>query len=527
MSQIKIFTGITFSWLRFVLGFIVAIIQIPIIFKHLPKEIVGVWFLFYSAAAFLQMSDFGLPSAVSRAVAYLKNNKIDSEQLEVKFYQQFTIRDIYISSFLSFSIISSVVVVIGTALILILRPGFGVNHALNEEVSLSFAIFIVGIFFNMTANIPYACLNGMGDVGYDNIFKILVQLLGLSSILILLPLVPSIKTLSFIYLGQGIISTSLVHRFLRIRHKNLFILKGKYNKELIKHLYKESIPLFINQIGGWLTNQSGIWIATILLGVHMIADYSILIQIVLYGLSISMSIPTAINPYAISAFASGGIKSLHKYFFLTLKISTFIVVFWIVILSFWGETILDLWIGKGHFLGIWVLIPLLLNLFFEMQHSICGGFVWNSGKWPFVPTTIAAGILNVIFGFIGCYYYGFIGLATGTMLAKLFTLNWYVVFYALKRLNISFIKYLNEFLRPILLISGSIYIFSILINYYFKNTAIQFDFSFRSVSGVQIVSLFSGIVIVLTCWAILYYKFVFTKDEKKVFKTFLNHKKNG
>lgn len=516
MSNKKILFGISFSWLRFVIGFLITFVQTPLFFKYLQKEEVGVWFLFYSASAFLQMSDFGLPSAVSRAVAYIKNEAVTSEQPEVKFYKKFSVNDIYHSAFTSFIIISTIVVIIGTFLIILLRPGFGVTQISSSEISIAFAFFLVGVFFNMTANIPNACLDGLGDVGYDSLLRIIIQTCGLIAIWFLLPYYPTIKTLALIYLAQGIFSTFIVHWFLRYKHKLIFNVKGKFDLSLIKHLYKESIYLFINQIGGWLTNQSGIWIATIVLGVSQIADYSVQVQLLFYGLSISMSIPAAINPYATSAFATGGVKSLHKFFFLTLKISTFVVGLWIVVLAVWSDSILDLWIGTGHFLGYPILIPLLINLFLEMQHSISGGFVWNTGKWPFVPATIAAGILNVLLGFVGCYYWEFTGLAFGTMLAKLLTLNWYVVFYALKRLEISILTYLKEYLYPsialiLAIIPLSIILNSLLLTY---NT----NFNFRKLPGNIIWSLSLGSIITFIVWTFMYFKFVFKQNEKEFIK---------
>lgn len=520
MSKRKILSGISFSWIRFVIGFVVVLVQTPLLFRYLPKEQVGVWFLFFSAAAFLQMSDFGLPAAVSRAIAYIKNDKIKSEQPEVEFYTKFTVKDIYRSAFTSFVIISAIVVLIGTTLIILFKPGFGVQQISSNEISIAFTLFLIGVFFNMTSNIPNACLNGLGDVGYDSIIRILIQTLGLIAIWLILPVYPSIKTLSLIYLGQGFFSTLIVHWFLRFRHKLLFQIKGKFNISLIKHLYKESISLFVNQIGGWLTNQSGIWIATVVIGVSQIADYSVLVQLLFYGLSISMSIPAAINPYATSAFAAGGVNSLHKYFYLTLKISTFIVGFWIIILAIWSNSILNLWIGIGHFLGYGVLIPLLINLFLEMQHSICGGFVWNTGKWPFVPATISAGILNVIFGFIGCYYWSFMGLAIGTMLAKLLTLNWYVVYFALKRLGINIITYLKDYFIPVILIVLTIIPISFLFNLLLLK--FQPNFIFRKLPGNIALTVVLGSIISFIIWSLFYYKLMLKKEDRIFLKTNLN-----
>ena len=522
MSKKKILAGISFSWFRFVLSFVITIIQTPLIFKYLDKQEVGIWYLFFSLSIFMQMADFGLPAAVSRAVAYVKERKSVNDQPEVNFYIKFSVSDIYKSSFISFILLSSFVVIIGTILIYTYKPNFGVSSNLSDDVTTAFLIYLIGVFFKMTSNIPDACLSGLGDVGYDNLFRIIVQSLGLILIIIFLPIYSSIIFLSIIFLIQGIISTVVVHLFLKIKHHHIFVSKGVINYNLIKRLYSESIYIFINQIGAFLTNQSGIWIATYTLGAEAIADYGVTVQLILYGLSIAMSIPSAVNPYAAAAFSAHGVKSVHNYFFFTLKLSTFLVGLWIILLSIWGKSILNLWIGENHFLGYGVLIPLLINLFFELQHSINGGFVWNTGRWPFVPTTIAAGILNVILCFIGCYYYGLKGLAIGTMMAKLFTLNWYVVFYALRRLKISIKQYLNEYLAPSIIIILSL----ILLLYYFNLQVlkIQINFIVRGQPGIIIISLIIGGLVSFISFGILYYSFGVKKTEKQILINLLKNR---
>lgn len=519
----KILSGISFSWFRFVLGFFVTIIQTPLIFKYLNKQEVGIWYLFFSLAAFMQMTDFGLPAAVSRAVAYIKKGDNKNNQPEVKFYTNFSVSDIYKSAFISFIILSAFVILTGTLLIKVYSPDFSVSSNLSNGISKAFTIYLIGVFFNMTANIPNACLSGLGDVGYDNLIRMIVQILGLILILLFLPFYSSIIFLSAVFLVQGIVSTIIVHLFLKIKHATIFASSGKINYSLIKRLYSESIYLFMNQIGGWLTNQSGIWIAAYILGAKSIADYGVTVQLIFYGLSISMAIPLAINPYAASAFSSKGVRGMHNYFFFTLKMSTFIVSLWIILLSIWGKSILDLWIGENHFLGYGVIVPLLINLFFELQHSINGGFVWNTGKWPFVPATLAAGVLNVIFCFIGCHYFGFKGLAYGTMIAKLSTLNWYVVVYALRRLSISVKQYFKEYLLPsisiVLILIPLIYLFNLQI------LKIPITFVFRGQPGIIIVSLMIGGFISSFVFGFLYYRFGTGSAEKQLLKTFMKQKK--
>ena len=97
-----------------------------------------------------------------------------------------------------------------------------------------------------------------------------------------------------------------------------------------------------------------------------------------------------------------------------------------------------------------VVIMLSINLILETHHSINGSFVWTTGKWPFAPWTLAAGLINVSLASVGAIWLGFPGLVLGSLIAKLVTLNWYVVYFTLKRLTIQWREYRRGILVPIL-----------------------------------------------------------------------------
>ncbi len=120
---------------------------------------------------------------------------------------------------------------------------------------------------------------------------------------------------------------------------------------------------------------------------------------------------------------------------------------------------------------------------------------------------------------------GIPGLAIGTMIAQLVTNNWYTVYVNLKRTAIKFKEYQRNILVPfsifgllLLLLSWSIRMFI--------QRRIFVGWSFRNLTGQEIVSLLTGITVVCLFSVITFYFFLLSNNEKKYIATlYLNHKK--
>ncbi len=68
--------GVAATWIRITIVTLAGLIQTPVLFRCLPPHELGVWYLFFTVATFINLSDFGLPAAFGRAVSYLWGKKL-------------------------------------------------------------------------------------------------------------------------------------------------------------------------------------------------------------------------------------------------------------------------------------------------------------------------------------------------------------------------------------------------------------------------------------------------------------------
>jgi O-antigen/teichoic acid export membrane protein len=164
-----------------------------------------------------------------------------------------------------------------------------------------------------------------------------------------------------------------------------------------------------------------------------------------------MAVGQAVTPQAAIAYAAGDSARLLRLHRNACTAALFLISLWCLGSLLWAREGMTLWLGPGHFLGYGVFVPMLITGTLEVHHSIHANFVWSVGRWPFAPWALIAGALNLGLGiwWVNCFARGEAGMAWATCAAQALTSNWYVVHYALRRLNVPLKRYAREVLAPV------------------------------------------------------------------------------
>ena len=471
----KLIKGVSLSWIRFALTIIIAVVQTPLLFSNLNKIQLNFWYIFFLFGAFLQMADLGLVQTLSRLIAYIDNaDESKGEEGMIAKLASFSIQQIYVTVFASFAVI---LIIVGVLVFGIYS--FTYHQPTEADVlKTAFSIYVLGIVFNLLSNVPAAMLIGYRDVGIESVVRSISQIIYFAVLLALLPVFKSIILVSCAFMVQNLGQLIALHITFYKRHKYIFNAKLPF-RDLVqpvvaKQVYSQSFPLVVNQIGAWLIAQGSVLMASIVVGASEISDYAINQQLFTYITAIALVINQAIGPFIAKRYIQNKLDELKTLFSNTIIVCLSIVGMMIIVLIPCGVNIMGLWVGSSHYLGISFSIVFGLITFLEVQHSVVGNFVWNTGAWPFNKWTLWAGILTVGLGFLLGKYYGLFGIAVATLFSRLLTLNWYVVYYGLKRLGLALIPYLYRVLIPLSLSVTSSLLLAIYIQH--KFTAQSNDF---------------------------------------------------
>ncbi|HZZ86347.1 MAG TPA: hypothetical protein VFE30_17585 [Anaeromyxobacteraceae bacterium] len=438
--------GVVATWVRLLVITLVGVAQAPILFRHIPADELGVWYLFFALATFVNLSDLGLPSTFQRAASYLWGRQRSgvSEQAPgvPSIYRAASLPELYASALLATAgLAMAFAAAVFPAALLYFRHALP-RGSIQSHLLVPLLVFLLGVVLNAVAAIPGACLSGCGRVALDNWVRTAANLLGFGLICLLVPVHRSLNVLCAIYVIQGL--TALVVSHLAI---NLTLGTGRWRElrldlPLVRSMYRESFPIFVSRIGGWLTVESTLLIAGYVLGSERIADLGVLRQMVAIGASITAAIPLAVSPQVAAAHAAGDEEQVRSLYLATLRYALVVNVLWTVGLLVWGPVVIGVLVGAEHFLGYGVLVPLALGSLLELHGITHAFFVWNVGKWPFAPYVLAGGLLNLLLASLGCATHGFVGLAWGTITAQALTVWWVQAWFALQQLGVSLRSYL-------------------------------------------------------------------------------------
>ncbi|MBE7170899.1 MAG: oligosaccharide flippase family protein [Williamsia sp.] len=506
----RILKGISLSWLKFFLTLAIGVIQTPLLFKYLPTNELNAWYIFYSFGGFLLISDLGLVTSISRIIAYLDNaGNSQVDEKTIRDFRSYSTKQIYTTSLFFFSIFLILFSITVTGAYYLL------HRSENPWVVISFLVFIVGIVFNLLADVPTAVLNGFRDVGYDSMIRSSAQLLYFIVLVIFLPYFKSIVFVSGAFLVQNLLVFVTLHFILKKRHKKVFSevrsFKELIQVNIVKKVYSQSFPLAINQVGTWLTTQGSVVVASVVLGPNKLSDYAVNQQLFSYAVSISLVINQIIGPFVAKQYIENQKENLITYYKNTTIASLCIVCLFLAALFSCCDWVIDLWIGPNHFLGYKFAIFFALITFFEVQHSVAGNFVWNMGKWPFNYWTVGSGLLNILLAYVLGSKMGLLGIAIASFASKITTLNWYVVYYCLKRLGMSVISYLKGVFVPITVsVLGTIFLVFYMKGYVTTLTENKF-------LSIILISAVSSIVFAMLA-------IVFFRKELKPFLAMLRYK---
>jgi O-antigen/teichoic acid export membrane protein len=443
-------TGVFATWIRFAIISVIAVVQAPILFRYIPPVELGVWYLLFAVANFVALSDLGLPTALSRAVSFRWGRESaaatasGTETIHIApVYLRASVHEIYASALTATVLLSLV-----AALVALPVASLYFRHTLAAEpldagILGPLVVFLGGIVLNLTASIPCAYLQGTGDVAWDSAVRTVVQIAGLVALWIIVPHAKSLMALCWIYLAQGGLLVLGSQALLWWRHRELSLWDARPRLDVIRTMYGESLPFFVSRVGVWLTLEATLLIGAYFLGSGRIADFAVLRQIVMMGAGLTTAITSAASPHVSAAHAAYDRERVHGLYLGVVRYTLIVNTLWAVGTLFWAESVLNLLVGPGHFLGYAVLVPLTIGAYLGYHAGAHGTLTWSIGKWPFAPVTLAGGVLNIALTALGGAYFGFPGLALGPTVAELLTVDWIQVGLALRSVGIP----VREFLR--------------------------------------------------------------------------------
>jgi O-antigen/teichoic acid export membrane protein len=508
INQLKF--GIYLSYVSLFITNISNLILTPFIIRNLGQSEYGLYMLIGAFVGYIAVLDFGLGNTVVRFVSKYRaeNNKKDEENF-------------LFSTFIIYSIISTVILILGVALYLNLDIIFGDSLSL-KEIEIAKVMFII-LILNLALTLPMKSFTGI-ITAYEHfviprMFTIARVLLRVIFIFILLSLgytaIAIVLVDALLNLLLMLVSMGYVFFNLKVRIK-----LHAFNKAVFKEIFSYSSLIFISVVVDQIYWRIGHLVLGIVASTNDVAIFAIGMLLGQYFITFSTAISGVFLPKITKMVvknASG--EELTDLLVKTGRLQFLILGFILGGFILFGNKFILLWAGPGfensYIIALIVMLPLIIVLTQTIGISILQAKNMH-GFRAFAYLCVA--IVNVFISIYFARLYGAIGSAIGTSLSlivgNIIAMNFY--YHYKVKLNIP--RFYKELSNGLLISTiSSIGLSSILL--FISN---------NSWSHLIFQCFIYSIIYILIMWFFginSYEKRLFSGELKKISRLLLNNKR--
>lgn len=435
-----IFSGVVAGLVQTVVSLLVAFLQTRLILRALPVDLAGLWFVFVTLAGYISFFDFGLSPTITREIGFALGREAPEQARR-------DVADLVATAvriFLGLALLLLLVALtLGDVYIRSVAPA-------GAEVHAAWRIFGLGTALNLLGSASFAVLYGMGQVSVDRWIRSVVQLLGLGLAYLALARGLDLTGLVWTWVVQGVLLCVSGWWILLASHPWLRGVRGQATLARARGLFLPSVKTGLTAFGAVLIlNTQNVVIASAL-GPAQVPDFTLITRMVAIAATLALLVVGSSAPFISRAHAAEDLGEVKRLLLRNVRLSTGFMVVLVAVLLVYGDALIDLWVGPGHFAGYGVLVPFLVLLTLETHHVAHASVVMATGRLPFHWWAIGAGVLNLALSFLLVHPLGVAGVALGTMLAQLLTNNWYAPYYAMRAFGVPVRPYLREVALPLL-----------------------------------------------------------------------------
>lgn len=501
--------AVVVSWLSRFVTILANLFLMPILFRFLGKEELGLWFLLGNSQAFLGLLGFGIAPVLSRHIALAKGQSGSEPNSKLTEEGQKQISDLVVTGRTILQWLAVLVFLIAWL------SGYGLLNKIElqeitfREVFFSWTLMCLGYAIGVWVGYLNCWLEGLGYVGWDSIIVTVVSIVTIASNIIAVLMGGGLFALACISVISSLLTRLLMLVFIRFRGIHLTASNGNWNVEYAKKLIKPALSFWLTALGMFLILKTDQYFITLYAGASEIPAYNAAYQLASNLRNVALPFALSSSTFISQMWQAGDLGGVHRLIRKSCNFGLLIMCGGSGYLIAIGEDLTNLWLGPGVFVGSAILTTFCIMFIFEVQ-NVCLMYGARATEYEeFILPSLGAGFLNLAFTAVLIKPFGLWGVALGTLIGQSLTSNWYVVLKSLNRLKISYSEYfINTLMPACLLFTGSI-------GFTYMTKKIVYSFS----QNPLIVLPLTG----MTCFSIVFFALWVWALETKQKENFILH----
>ena len=448
----RIAFGAAASWFSRGVTILLGLVLMPVLFRHLPKEELGVWLLLGQSWAALGIFDLGFGVTLTRRIAFAKGKSGSDPGAPLTDETLSEIADLVETGKRVYRALA------GFAFIFSIGAGFFYLRTLHlgnvpfSQVWLAWGVICLSQAFGVWANIWNCVLMGVGYVGWDAVLGSLANALTLLAQIIIVLLGGGLVALAVAAAVGALTQRFLMLGFARRRRPEIFAIRGRWNFSLIKNMTPLSLRAWATALGATLVLYTDQILIASMRGTAAVPAYRAAFVLIHNLTVVAVALGLASSVFISHLWQAGEIKQVHRIVERNVRLGWLTMLTGGACLLVIGRQLFELWLGPGNFIGFAVIGAFLVTETLETQSYIIATASRATEDEAFAFSAVAGGILKLTFSWVFAKQFGLLGIAMGTVVALLLTNHWYMVYRGLRRLQISLREYVRTILLPCALV---------------------------------------------------------------------------
>jgi O-antigen/teichoic acid export membrane protein len=444
----RIAFGAAASWFGRGVSILLGLVLMPVLFRHLGSEELGVWLLLGQTWAALGILDLGLGFTLTRRIALARGKSGSDPGAPLNGETLREIADLVASARRIYRWIA-----LG-AFVLSCAAGFFYLRQLHlAALPLPVAWAAWGIIclsqaIGVWAAVWTCLLQGVGYIGWDALLASLTSALTLTLQIVVVLLGGGLVALAAVAAVGALAQRYLILGFARRRRPELFALRGQWNGPLVRSLISPALRAWLTSLGTVMVANSDQFLVAGLKGAAQIPAYRAAFVLV-HNLTIAaVTLGLASGVFISHLWQAGEFHQVQRIVERNARLGLLIMVTGGAYLAVAGDVVFSVWLGPGHFIGYAVLLTFVLSELLEAQSSILATSSRATEDEAFAISALSAGVLKLALSWWMAARFGLLGLALGTLIALLLTNHWYMTWRGLHRLRFPVRRYLQNVVLP-------------------------------------------------------------------------------
>jgi len=421
----------------------------PMLFRFLPRQQLGLWFLIGTSGAFVSLMGLGFSDTFRRFVAFAKGKTSSDPDADLSESSCQEVADVLATGKVFYRFLSLVVFVLALATGFYFLGALDLSPDAKRVAWIAWTIMCAGHAINVWGGFLTFLVTGMGDVGHANLLDMVLSMLRFLATVGVVLWGGGLVALATVQCAMGGISRLILWGYAHWRYPQILQLRGAVRFGVLHPMIRPATRIWLVGLGAFLVLKTDDYFIAWFSGASDVPDYRGAYTMVLNIYAGAVAIAMVSKVFISQAFRAGDWPMVHRLVFRCARIGFGLMVAGVAVVITIGDSILSTWLGEGHFVGWPVLLTFCLMLALECQHVTLASACISTNDIPFGPCAIGAGLLNILFTILLIRSLGLWGVALGTLFAQLMTSNWYCVWRSLKRLRISFGLYVQRVILPI------------------------------------------------------------------------------